>query len=327
MVDKQKEVSRTIEVYLKQFKERLTGSRPRKPHTVDIYLGIARDFLEWVGKADGINANDVSNYIAYLRSQGQADVTLNGKMSRLKKLNQVCEFFEWKFLKEDIPAAPADYEAVTPVMTQDQMEKLIRAQDKYSDAERFYLAISTTYGCRREAMCQMTTRNIGEDYIVIPGVKGGRSIKHLMPPVLKPVLLNYHVKRHSGQALSLMFHNIARKAGLELQKGFKSQSTGWHSLRRGLDTLAEYFIPKCKDPGGKDFLPQSVQADFFGWSKMEKGKSFMSSGMAGRYSHFETYGKDPFWLDRCIYAGHPLLKVWKEALKAHPVKKINKLED
>ncbi|MDD5703996.1 MAG: hypothetical protein PHU23_18340 [Dehalococcoidales bacterium] len=314
-IDRNKETQQMIEIYLKQFKARLTGSRPRKSHTVEVYMGIARDFLEWTGKAEGINADDVSNYIAYLRNQGQAEVTLKGKMSRLKKLNQVCEFFKWKFEKEDIPAAPPDYESVTPVMTLQQMELLIRAQSKYTEAERFYLAISTIFGCRREALCQINTRNISENEIVIPGVKGGRSIKHLIPPVLKPVILAYHPKKHTARALTYMFQRIAGKAGLELPKAFKSQGMSWHSLRRGLTTLAEHFVPKCKDPGGKDPLPQSVWADYVGWSKVEKGRSFMSSGMAGHYSHFEAMYKDPFWLDKCIFAGHPLLKIWSEELR------------
>jgi hypothetical protein len=291
-----------------------------------MYMGIARSFLEFVGKTEGITADDVTNYIAFLRSEGQAEVTLRGKMFRLKKLNQVCKFFDWPFTRDDIPTPPADYEPVTPTLSLEQIEKLIRAQDKYSDAERFFLAVSTTYGCRRESLSQIASRNIAEEYIIVPGAKGGRSIKHLMPPVLKPVLLAYHAKKHSARALSYIFHSIADKAGLETPKAFKSQGLGWHSIRRGVNTILEYAIPQCKGPDGKP-LPQSVQADFLGWSKIEKGKRFMGGGMAGHYSHFETKGEDPYWLDRCIYAGHPLLKVWKEALKAHPVKKTSGLED
>ncbi len=319
--DNKKKVDQAVEFYLKRFKDRLNGTRRKKPHTVEVYMGIARDFLEWVGKAEGINADDVSNYIAYLRNQGQAEVTLKGKMSRLKKLNSICGFFEWTFEREDVPAAPPDYEAVVQTLSPGQMEMLIVAQHKLTEAERFYLALSTIYGCRREAMCQITVRNLTDETITIPGVKGGRSIKHLMPPVITPVLLAYHPKHHSGAALSLMFHRIAGKAGLETPKAFKGQGMGWHSIRRGLTTMAEIFVPRCKDPGGKDYLPQSVWADYVGWSKVEKGRHFMGSGMAGHYVHQEALTRDPYWLDRCIYAGHPLLKVWKAALRAHPVKK------
>jgi biotin operon repressor len=309
-----KELEAFVKESLDKLESRLTGGRAKASHTVKMYLATAREFLEYTGKTRDISSQDVDKYIKDLREKGQQEVTLRGKMFRIKKLNTVCEFFTWNFSSNDIPTPPADYQEITQVATLDQLGQLIRAQEKLTPGEKFYLAVSTIFGCRREAMCQMNTRSISGDKITVPGVKGGRSITHLIPPEMVPIFTGYHVKTHSGQALSQMFHKIAKKAKLETPKAFKSQGMGWHSIRRGLTTLADQFIVLCKTPDNKP-VGKSSWADFCGWSKQEKGRTFMGSATAGDYTYFQSLYNDEFWLDKAIYEQHPLLQVWRETLE------------
>lgn len=319
-VPKSKVLEDMIIAYLQEFKERLTGTHPRKAHTVQMYLANARKFLEFTGKIEGLETRDVDRYIAHLRESGLQEVTLRGVMNQIRALNEACQLFEWTYTKYDTPTPPETYEPVVVTLTLEQITQLVRAQDKLSDAERFYLAISTVFACRREAMCQIQKRLYDEEVLTIPGVKKGRTIKHLIPPVLKPIFQNYIAKKHSGQALSEMFHRIAQTAGLEIPKAFKSQGTGWHSIRRCMSTQAQVFLPRCRTPDNQP-VDLSFWADYTGWSKNEKGAKFMGTGIAGHYTYFEKLYGDPFWLDRCIFKEHPLLKVWTEELRKRKVRK------
>jgi hypothetical protein len=310
---REKDLKTFSNVYLKTLYQRMTGGRVKKPGTIKSYMHTAKDFLEFTGKTDEISPGDVDKYMAACRSNGISERTLRTRMFQIKKLVEANQLFKWEYTKDDTPSFQEE-NSVTSTLTLEQLTQLIMAQAKYSPAERFYLAISTTFACRSEAMSQIKKRNYDEETITIPGVKHGRTIKHLIPPVLRPIFADYTAKAHTGQAQTNTFHRIAEKAGLELPKAKTAQGIGWHSSRRGVTSLAEYFIPLCKGPDGKP-LPQSVWADFTGWTKEAKGRNFMGSSMAGHYTHSEAMNKDPYWLDRCIYAGHPLLKVWKEALK------------
>ena len=319
---KKKEFEDSVKVYLTILRDRLTGGRAKKKHTVEAYVNTFKNFLYFVGRTEEITAADVDHYIAARRSQGITEITLRTDITRLKKANQVCEFFKWNFTRDDIPTPGEDYVAATPTFTPERVEQFIRAQKKYTDAERFYLAISTTFACRREALAQIQNKHIDPEAmtITVPGVHRNRSITHLIPPMLKDIILKYHTKHRSGQAMSEMFHRIAAKAGIELPAAKTAQGFGWHSIRRCVSSMAEHFIPQCKGPDGK-FLPQSVWADYTGWSKSQKGTFYMGSAMAGHYSHQEVLNNDKFWMDRCIYRGHPFLKIWEEELKTKKVKK------
>lgn len=312
-MDKEKEVKVFASVYLRTLHERLTGGRVKKPGTIKSYEITARSFLEFTGKTDNIVPGDVDKYMAYCRANGISERTLRTRMFQIKKLVEANNLFTWKFTKDDMPAYQTE-DSVTSTLNLEQLTQLIKAYPILTSGERFYLAISTTFACRGEAMCQIKKRSYDEESITIPGVKHGRTIKHLIPPVLKGIFADYNAKAHTNVAQTKIFHRIAEKAGLELPKARTAQGIGWHAIRRGVTSLAEYFIPKCKGPDGEP-LPQSVWADYTGWTKESKGRSFMGSSMAGHYTHSEVRDKDPFWLDRAIYAGHPLLRVWAQVIK------------
>jgi hypothetical protein len=154
-------------------------------------------------------------------------------------------------------------------------------------------------------MCQIGKRqwNENENTLIIPGVKHDRTIKHLIPQILRPLFSDYRLKEHKAVAMSQIFHRIIEKSELQLEAGY-----GWNSFRRTITTMAEkLFLPK-------NDIPASLWSDYTGWAKRTAGEKFFNSAMAGYYSHTEILDQDPYWIDKQIYAVHPFLKTWSTVL-------------
>jgi len=186
-------------------------------------------------------------------------------------------------------------------LSPEEIEVLIKARDKYTKGERFYLAVSTTWGCRREEMIRIRKRDYNTDTITIKIAKQKKKttrVQHIIPSEIKPILLSYHPKLKTATGLSYMFRRILNKAGLGQRKGY-----GWHSIRRGLETALGWSLARNQ-------LPLSLLADFMGWSKTRKGIAFGGAAMVGVYDHPEIMAGDPLALDKLIVNVHPFVKLW-----------------
>ncbi|MBA7590124.1 hypothetical protein ES708_32226 [subsurface metagenome] len=192
----------------------------------------------------------------------------------------------------------------------DDIEKLIKAQHLYLKMEIFYLAVSTTFGCRREELARIRKRDYDNNSILIRTAKHGRRVRHLIPDVLKPIFEAYRPKEHTPDALTIMFHRICRKAEVKMEKGYS-----FHGVRRTLRTLLEWRLAENR-------LPLSLVADYQGWSKTTKGIAYGGAPMLGVYAHLEVISSDPFAVDRLIYPVHPFLPWWEEATAKKEVHKI-----
>jgi len=149
------------------------------------------------------------------------------------------------------------------------VEKLIKARHLYLKAERFYLAVSTIWDCRREALARIRKRDYDAETILICTVKHRRRVRHLISDVLKPIFEAYHPKVHSPTALSIMFHRICRKADVKVKKG-----SSFHSRRRNLRTILEWRL-------AEERLPLSLIADYFGREKTTKGITYWGGRNVG----------------------------------------------
>ena len=216
----------------------------------------------------------------------------------LKKL-ALSNGWPWSFTSDDTPYSEEDPNA--PALMPDDIEKLIKARHLYLKSERFYLAVSTTWGCRREELARIRKRDYDDNSILIRTAKHGRRVRHLIPDELKPIFEAYHPKVHTPTALSAMFHRICRKAEVQVGKGYS-----FHSIRRTLRTLLEWRLAENR-------LPLSLVADFQGWSKSSKGIAYGGAPMLGIYAHPEILSSDPFATDRLVYPVHPFLPWWAEA--------------
>jgi len=284
-----------MDIALQNLKERLSSPRLRAPTTIKSYMETAEHFLTWLGDGKEASPSDFRRYFIYRREQGMSERSLRTKFFHLKKL-ALSNGWDWSFTSEDTPVSEEEPNA--PALMPDDIEKLIKARDLYLKSERFYLAASTTWGCRREELARIKKRDCNDNSILIRTAKHGQRVRHLIPDVLKPIFEAYSPKEHTPTALSFMFHRICRKAGVKLEKGYS-----FHAIRRTLRTLLEWRLAENR-------LPLSLVADFQGWSKTTKGIAYGGAPMLGIYAHLEVVSSDPFMVDRLVYPVHPFLEMW-----------------
>lgn len=293
---------------LENLKLVLTSPRERAPGTITSYLQTGKTFLEFLGERQMPTGKDDAakteagrifrRYFLHRREQGISERTLAKEFVQLHKL-AVANDWPWPFTSDDRPVA--EEEPFAPAFTPEEIEVLIKAREEYSKGECFYLAVSTTWGLRREEMVRIRKRDYNEQTIKIKTAKHGRRVEHMIPEEIYPLLLNYHPSLTNINSLSYMFYRILNKAGVERKKGY-----GWHSVRRTLRTLLEWNLAENR-------LPLSLVADFMGWSRTLKGIVYGGGApMLGVYSHPEILSGDPFATDKLVLNVHPFLHFWGE---------------
>lgn len=300
-----------LEAMLTEMEHRMTGTRRRARGTLLTYMNTSKRFLAWLGREPV--ASDVDAYFSYRRKEDISESTLKKEFIHLRKLF-VTNHLNWPFIKEDVPHI--DTAPFAPALMPVQIERLISSQQKYSDCERFYLAVSTIFGCRREELLRIKSRDIQQDTMVLTSPwtislniakqKKPVTIKHIIPDSLRPIFEVYTPKEHTGQGMSNIFKRICKKAGVRVGTGW-----GWHAIRRTLDTvMIEVVLPENN-------MPSHLWPEYVGWSKTKIGGQFFNSTMAGHYIHTEILGSDPYRVDHLLHPILPTLKWWDKALKAH----------
>jgi len=287
--------SKRLHPYLENLKERLSSPRLRAPGTISTYLDTGQRFLSGLDEDREPTDSDFRRYFIRRREQGISERTLRKEFFHLKKL-ALANKWPWTFTADDTPY-PEDEEKA-PALLPAQVEQLIKARAKLSKAERFYLAVATTWIVRREELSRIKKRDYDENSILIHTAKHGRRVKHLIPDCLKLVFNDYRPKEHTVAALTLMFKRICKKAGLPHEKG-----EGWHSFRRTLTTMLAALLPKNN-------LDPALLADYAGWSKKSLGSLYGGADMVGVYRHPEILDTDEYGRDKVIYEIHPFLPFW-----------------
>lgn len=277
----------------------LSSPRERAKGTIDSYLLTATKFLRFAGNDTIPGEQELRKYFLQRRKEGINERTLRKEFVQLKKL-YLSNHWDWPFSRDD---QPEPKEAATaPAFTLEEIAMLIGARDEYSRPETFYLAVSTTWGPRREEILNIKRRDYDSEVIAIKLAKrrtGVKLIRHIIPEEIKPILLDYHPRLKTAVSLSYAFQAILLKSGLGKKEGY-----GFHSVRRSLRTLLEWNL-------AKDGLPLSLVADFMGWSPAAKGIVYGGSAMLGVYSHPEILSSDPFGVDKLVLKHHPFLSLWK----------------
>ena len=284
-----------MEKELENLKLVLTSPRERAKGTIVSYLQTAKVFMEFLGDGGQPTDKDFRRYFLHRREQDISERTLTKEFIQLKKLAEANNW-PWPFTSDDRPVA--EEEPFAPAFTPEEIETLIDARDEYSKGELFYVAVSTTWGLRREEMVRIRKRDYTEVSIKIKTAKHGRRVEHIIPDEINPILQNYHPKLNNINSLSYLFYRVLNKAGIERKKGY-----GWHSVRRTLRTLLEWNLAENR-------LPLSLVADYMGWSRTQKGIVYGGAPMLGVYSHPEIISTDPFAIDRLVLGVHPFVKHW-----------------
>jgi len=292
-----------IETALENLKLILTSPRERAPGTIVTYLQTAKTFLTWLGDSRQPTDKDFRRYFLYRREQGIKERTLSTEFVHLQKL-AVANDWPWPFSKEDKPVA--EEEPSAPAHTPEEIQILIEARDKYSKAEIFYLALSTTWGFRAEEMVRLEKRDYNDRTLKIKIAKRKKQVprvEHLIPDEIRSIMLDYHPKLKNTSSLTKMYYRIITKAGLPRRERY-----GWHSIRRCLETMLGWNLAAAR-------LPLSLVADFMSWSKQRKGTVYGGAPMVGVYDHPEILSNEPFAVDKLVLGVHPFLKYWAKKRK------------
>ncbi len=280
---------------LENLKLALTSPRERSPTTVSNYIYAAKHFLAWQGNKLPPSEMDLRKFFLEKKEGGSGAGNQGYYFYVLRKLFEA-NHWPWPFKREDRPEAPE--EVFAPVFTLDELKILIQDRENYSDEERFYLALSTTYGIRREELARVRNRDIKDGAIFIRTVKRGPKRTALIPGEIMPVINNYRPRERKPRSLSAVFRRVADKSSLDVEKGY-----GWHSIRRTLLTMMEIAL-------AQNGMPLTWAADYLGWSKKTIGSRYFGVVTAGVYRHPEAMSQDPYALDKAILPVHPFVKLW-----------------
>jgi hypothetical protein len=307
-LNKQAKLSRELrEQAMDKLKRRLQSPRLRSPRTLVTYLNTADIFFKWLTHNPPATPEDFRDFFTWRRQKGITERTLRTDYFHIKKLAEANDW-KWPFIKEDAPVSKQ--KPFAPSHSIADIEKIIAARDKYSKSERFFLAVSTTWGCRREELSTIVKRDYNTETINLLIAKRHIYIEHLIPDVLKPIFAAYHPDRTSTSALSETYHRICEKAGVLHPPGW-----GWHSFRRMVETALSSALVA-------NGMPESWVGVYMGWSPENVGRTFRASAMAGLYGHEREATTDPWEMERKIIAVHPFLQCWlKPTVKATVVLK------
>lgn len=278
----------------------LSSPRERAKGTIDSYLLTAKSYLRFAGNDNIPGEEGLRKYFLKRRKEGISERTLRKEFVHLKKL-YLSNHWDWPFTRDDMPQ-PKEA-ATAPAFTLEEIATLIGARGKYSKAESFYLAVSTTWGPRREEILNIKRRDYDSEVLTIRLAKrktGEKLIRHIIPEEIKPILLDYHPRLKTAVSLSYAFQAILLKSGLGEREGF-----GYHSVRRSLRTLLEWNLAQAR-------LPLSLVGEFMGWSPAAKGIVYGGAAMLGVYSHPEILSSDPLGIDKLVLQHHPFLSLWKQ---------------
>jgi hypothetical protein len=225
--------------------------------------------------------DDVIRYLCCLREQGYRQSSIDVMLRAVKLLAQIQG---WPFPKLSMLRV-RDKDVRRPTFSSEEICQMIRrGKEVLSEREVAYLALSTTYGLRREELS-----NLGriDGKVTVDTVKGGPVVCHAVPGEIKPYLAAY--ERSGVRYMSFVFRRMVEKLDMSLP----DENYGWHAIRRGLATELLY----------RDVSLINV-VRFMRWS---------DTTVKGEFGMLAIYGKrNQEEVDRSVFRVHPFLPIWSE---------------
>jgi integrase len=175
-----------------------------------------------------------------------------------------------------------------PMFSHEEVYQMIRrGKEVLSERELAYLALSTTYGLRRE---ELSSLGRIDGTVTVDTVKGGPVTTHVVPAEIKPYLAGY--ERTGVRYMSFVFQRVIKKLSITLP----SRNYGWHAIRRALATELLYT----------DVSLINLMR-FMRWS---------DASLKGDFGMLAIYGKrNQEEIDRSVFKVHPFLPIWSEGGK------------
>lgn len=269
-----------------------------------LYLRYAQDFLDY---GDGsFERETVLKFLDRLKRKKYSDGTLNFVFRVIRTLyNRNSDALrndgiDWPFRRGETPQI-RENKIVAPALDPDIIIEMIEKMlTDGSPEEKAFLALSTTFGLRREEMLELEPSDISirDRSIHVKTLKHGRERTHLIPDQIVPALEGYSFANHFSEfALLGVWYRIEWKTDFPHQ-----DQVGWHSIRRTLNTLL------------MDQLPENTVMSFLRW------KQRTSSHMPFRYSAQTFIGRDTTAtrvigeakdVDSKVFQVHPFIKYWR----------------
>jgi len=263
---------------------RRSMGRRREPSTIARYAEFAGRFSHFTGKQEGFTEDDALRYIDHLIEQGYSDSSIRWTYYALKRVYRAVRS-PFAVTLEDLPLGRRS-SPHRPALSREEVAGLIGfVRLVGSPADKFYMAMATTYGLRRVELSRLTRESFKEGTVTIQAAKHGELRTHLVPDEIQPVVreaLRSNALGYGTSALTVMFRELCERAGLE-----KDGPLGWHSIRRSLDT--ELL---------KANVPFYVVRSFLRWRSSP-------GDMPALY--FQPDSGD---IDRQIFQAHPFLGHW-----------------
>jgi hypothetical protein len=256
-------------------------ARGKDVETARCWRRLAMKFEACCGSKGKYDRDDVIRYLCYLREQGYRQSSIDVMVRPLKLLAQIQG---WDFPRLAMPKV-RDGDVRRPMLSHEEVCQMIRrGKEVLSARELAYLALSSTYGLRRE---ELTSLGRIDGKVTVDTVKGGPVTTHLVPNEIRPYLAGY--ERTGVRYMSFVFRRIVEKLGISLAEG----NYGWHAIRRGLATELLY----------RDVSLINV-VRFMRWS---------DGSVKGEFGMLTIYGKrNQEEVDTSVFKVHPFLPIWSE---------------
>lgn len=266
---------------ISRFKETMPAWRSQS--TLYRYPRLASHFIDFIGVKQVYDKADAMRFLNHIINSGLSKNYASWSGYVLK------QFYEslgltFPLQAGDLPK-PSEDEIVAPVFSADYVHSLIKiVKSKGTPQMKAYLALSTTYGFRRQELADISSKSINDSVIKVPTVKGKVLREHLVPDDIAPYLAGYKFKPVHPQTIINVFLRMQ-----ELAKLKHGDREGFHSIRRSL-------VTELLNAG----VPIHITYSFMGW------KLSTRLGIIGIYAR-----PSPLEVDKVVMSKHPFISMWR----------------
>jgi integrase len=264
----------------------------------------ARYAVMFCARAKDPSKESLDKFMNQMKESEYKDSTKKYAYGILKRMYKLGEL-EWPYRSSDAPKV-RERTVFAPMLDPAVVIEMIQAVKEQKVPARYglYLAISTTYGCRRAELAQLAKTDIDlkTAQLYIETKKAGRERYHLIPDPIMPILKRGSRTLHpvSTKTLDRIWERLEAAIAFPHVSG-----VGWHSIRRSLDRL-------LLEAG----VPQISVMDFLRWKRSERDMplryaqgSLISRQSVQTSNVMSMYNKEA---DEAIFKLHPFLKAWED---------------
>lgn len=292
------------------------------PNVSPDYPRIGKRIAAFIERGDhGFDRKTVDAYRRSRLRQGVKDSTVLKEHHVMRRLF-IANGKDWPFKRGEAPhVSPRDRWA--PSAEAEFIVALIKASPTLEAEHRALLAMSTTFGLRREELSyywddyEEKMVGLGPDdfdkefgLVYVTTAKGGRERYHLIPAAIKPYLVAYDWRPRAPSTVSQLFREIRKEANLDFK------GVAWHAIRRG---IVSALLEPVED--GPAPLTESQADSFMRWASGSGGGapgehkmvSLYRTGQKVGLGGVETdMGRQDETVDRQAFGLLPWLPVWED---------------